>query len=194
MEHPETQDTRTDDDLVRAYRSGDAAALTLLIDRYLDTIYTFAYRMTNRKEDAEDIAQDTFVKVWRTIGRYKLTGTFKPWVFAIARNTAIDRLRKKRIAVFSDFEDREGRNVLIETLGDPETLPATLIEKAEQKGLLEKSLAELSPGDREILSLHYGEEMTFDTIGTILKKPLNTVKSRHRRALEKLRIYLEKFE
>ena len=183
----------TDDELVESYRKGNEQAFKTLIERYVNPIYVFARRMAGTGEDAEDVAQETFVKVWKTIDRYKLTGTFKAWIFAIARNTAIDKLRKKKVPVFSDFETAEGTNSLVDTLGDPETLPATLIKKAEDKGLLDSGLANIAPLDREILTLHYTEELTFEAIGKILKKPLNTVKSRHRRALAKLKDYLEEW-
>ena len=183
----------TDDELIESYRSGNEQAFKALIERYVNPIYVFARRMSGNGEDASDVSQETFVKVWRTIDRYKLTGTFRAWIFAIARNTAIDRLRKKKVPVFSDFETTEGTNSLVDSLSDPETLPATLIKKAEDKGLLESGLSVLSVEDREILTLHYTEEMTFETIGKLLKKPLNTVKSRHRRALAKLKDYLEEW-
>ena len=177
----------TDDELISAFRAGDELAFKTLIERYVDPIYIFARRMCGTNEDAKDVSQETFVKVWKTLPRYKLTGTFKAWIFAIARNTAIDRLRKKKIPVFSDYDTAEGRNSLVDTLGDPDTLPETLIAKAEEKGVIEGALSKLPPEDREILALHYSEELTFEAIGKILKKPLNTVKSRHRRALAKLK-------
>lgn len=183
---------KTDDELISEYRSGVQESLVLLIERYTKPIFSFAYRMTGKRSDAEDITQETFMKIWQTLPRYKLTNTFRSWIFTIARNTALDRLRKKKMLVFSDFDDAAGKNVLVETLSDPNTLPETLIAKAEQTGMLNKSLLSLSEKDREILILHYEHDMTFETIGKILHSPLNTIKSRHRRALQKLREYLEK--
>ncbi len=182
----------SDDELISSYRTGDNEAIKVLIDRYMKPIYTFTYRMTGNRGEAEDVTQETFVKMWRTIGRYKMTNTFKSLLFTIARNTALDHLRKKKSLVFSDFEDSSGRNTLVETLSDPDTLPETLIAKAELSGSLTKNLLALSPPDREILALHYEQDMTFEAIGKILGKPLNTVKSRHRRALTKLREEFEK--
>lgn len=182
----------SDDELIVKYREGDAASFDALVTRYLDPIYGFAKRMTGNQTDAEDIAQETFVKVWKTLPRYRTTGTFKSWIYAIARNTAIDRLRKKKIPVFSDYEDREGRNILTESVSDPDTLPEVLIEKAENKKLTEEALSRLPVVDREILVLHYADGLTFEAIGKILKKPLNTVKSRNRRAIAKLKEYFEK--
>jgi RNA polymerase sigma-70 factor (ECF subfamily) len=182
----------TDDTLIESYRNGDEAAFKFLIERYVSPIYIFSRRMSGSSEDASDISQETFVKVWKTLPRYKMTNTFKAWIFAIARNTAIDKLRKKRISVFSEFETSEGRNSVLDTLGDPETLPATLIQKAEDKKLLDGAFVILPLEDREILTLHYSDEMTFEAIGKLLNKPLNTVKSKHRRALAKLKNYFEK--
>ncbi|MBP7804607.1 MAG: RNA polymerase sigma factor [Candidatus Pacebacteria bacterium] len=182
---------RTDDQLITEYRQGDETAFKELIERYIHPIYAFTFRLTGREAEANDIAQETFVKVWKKLPVYKLSGTFKSWIFAIARNTAIDYLRKKKSAVFSDFENESGKNSLTETLSDPDTIPAELIRKAEEKELLGGGLETLSVDDREILSLHYDQEMTFEEIGAIVKKPLNTVKSRHRRALAKLRTYFE---
>ena len=182
----------SDDELILQYRGGDTKAFDELVLRYLDPIYGFARRMTGNPSEAEDIAQETFVKVWKMLSHYRTTNTFKSWVFAIARNTAIDKLRKKKIPVFSDYETAEGKNSVTDTATDPDTIPDMLIEKAENKKLLDGALDELLAIDREIMVLHYSENMTFEAIGKLLKKPLNTVKSRHRRALERLRNYFEK--
>ena len=183
---------KTDDELILEYRAGTEESFKILVERYAQPLYGFAYRMTGKQELSEDIVQETFVKVWKKIGQYNAgSNTFKPWIFTIARNTIIDQLRKKKMPTISDFDSKDGYNFLTETISDPDTLPATLIAKAEQKNMIDESMQSLSAEDREILTLHYQEELTFETIGKILKKPLNTVKSRHRRALAKLKKQLE---
>ena len=183
---------QTDDELIAEYRNGNSDAFKILIERYITPLFNFAYRMTGKKELADDATQETCLKVWRKISQYNIgSNTFKSWVFTIARNTTIDLLRKKKMPVVSDFDTNDGHNYLTETTADPETLPSELIEKAENKKLIAGALDTLSVEDREILTLHYQEDMTFETIGKILKKPLNTVKSRHRRALSRLKTYLE---
>ncbi len=182
---------RSDELLVAEYRNGSSEAFTTLIDRYSGPIYSFARRMTGSRKDANDITQETFIKVWKRLDRYDDKSLFKPWLFTIARNTIIDHLRKKKNFVFSDFENDDETNPLTDTLVDEATLPDRLIEKADAEGLLDEALSHIAPEDREILLLHYADDLTFETIGELLKKPLNTVKSRHRRALEKLRKSLE---
>jgi len=186
---------KTDEELIEEYLSGNEDSFKSLITRYTKLLYFFAYRMTGKKELAEDIVQDTCLKIWKTISRYKIgSNTFKPWVFTIARNTTIDQLRKKKMPVVSDFDTKDGNNYLMETASDPDTIPTELIEKAEQKKMITGAMQSLSFEEREILTLHYQEEMTFEAIGKTLKKPLNTVKSRHRRAVLKLKKYLEENE
>ena len=182
---------KTDDELIAEYRSGDPEALQAIINRYTNPIYGFVYRMTHKSAEASDITQETFIKVWKMLPSYKMTNTFKSWIFTIARNTTIDSLRKKKSAVFSDFDDNEGNNWLTETIKDEADLPDVLLQKAYDKKLLDGGLEKLALDEKEILLLHYSEDLTFDAIGKMLKKPLNTIKSKHRRALAKLRTYFE---
>ncbi len=170
---------------------GDERAMTELVDRYLKPVYAFVYRLTGSAEDAQDIAQETFVKVWKNLKKFRPDASFKTWVLAIARNTAIDWLRKKKNPVFSEFTQDDGYNVLTETLADPAPLPDELVARMQEKHLLDGLLGALPAGDREILLLHYNDHLTFADIGTMIKRPLNTVKSRHRRALIALRKMLD---
>ena len=182
---------KTDEELIIEYLEGNEISFRDLIARYSKPLYFFAYRMTNNPSLSEDIVQEVCLKIWKKISAYKIgSGTFKSWIFTIARNTTIDQLRKKKMPVISQFDTEDGHNYLMETVSDPDTIPSKLIEKAEQKNMIDGAMQHLSLEEREILTLHYQEEMTFEAIGKILNKPLNTVKSRHRRAVMKLRQYL----
>jgi len=173
----------TDAALVAAHISGDGTAFARLTERYTPRIYRFTYRMVGQPQDAEDITQETFVKVWRYSKRYRSNERFQAWIFKIARNTAIDWMRKRKQLVFSDFESAEGDNVLMLTTRDPEPLPDALVAKAQDAALLERVIQKLPAPQREVLLLHYHEYLSFNEIGHILDKPLDTVKSRHYRAL-----------
>jgi RNA polymerase sigma-70 factor (ECF subfamily) len=131
--------------------------------------------------------QETFFKVWKNLKKFRQGENFKTWIFTIARNTAIDFLRKRKEYVFSDFENAEGGNYVADTLTDPEPLPDALVETLEREKLLEELLSKISPQYREVLMLRYHEDLTFEEIGKVLDKPLDTVKSQHRRALIELR-------
>ncbi len=177
----------TDEEIVVLYKNGDKEAFKGLINRYATPLYNFTARITN-KNDASDIVQEVFIKTWKNINRFdKRKASFKTWIFTIAKNTATDFLRKKRNLLFSDIENsNENANSFIENIPDGQMLPDVALEKLQDKEFLNDVLNKLSPSYREILVLHYQEEMTFDEIGKILDKPLNTVKSQHRRAIIEL--------
>src|SRR3989338_6167993 len=110
---------RSDQQLIADYIAGDEKSLKLLVRRYLKPIYSFTYRYVGGGQDAEDGTQEVFIKIWRHIKRFDQNKSFKTWIFAIAKNTAIDFLKKKRAILFFDFENGEGENMLTETLADP---------------------------------------------------------------------------
>lgn len=178
--------------LIEDYLAGDSEALATLIQHNLTLVYRFVFRMVSDHQEAEEVTQDTFVKVWRNAKKYNPEQSFRTWLLSIAHNTAIDLLRKRRSFVFSDFDTDDGKGMSMEeSIVDPEPLPMEILMRAEEKMLLEGALAQLSLVHREVLILHYQEQLTFNEIGVILNKPLNTVKSHHRRGLAALRKILE---
>ena len=184
---------RTDEDLVAAYISGEEGAFSKLVERHLKTVYSFVIRFVGDPQEAEDIAQETFLKAWKSLKQYKVESSkFKTWILRIARNTAIDYLRKRKHIPFSEFETEDGQNILVETVPDSAELPDSLFAKLEDTATLSKAVAKLSPEAREVLLLHYTNGLTFLEIGEILGQPQNTVKSRHHRALLNLRTILER--
>lgn len=179
-----------DSELIREYIAGDERAFTRLTERHVRALYNFIYRLVGNAHDTQDIVQETFIKAWRNIHKYHTNQGFKTWLFTIGRNTAIDHLRKKRPLMFSDFETDTGENILENTVADPSPLPDELVARAQNKDFIENILSHLPLEDREILLLRYNEDLPFEDISTILKKPLNTVKSKHRRALLKIHALL----
>ncbi len=174
---------RTDSDLIRAYAQGDSGAFESLVSRHTDAIFAYIARLTGDRDAATDITQETFVKAWKNLDRFREGESFKTWIFTIARNTAFDWLRKKKNVPFSAMSADAEHDTFSETIVDPEPLPDALFAHAESGRFLENLLKEISPDSRDILLLHYVDEMTFDEIGTMRGESLNTVKSRHRRAL-----------
>ena len=179
----------TDEEILSRYKDGDAEAFRKLIERYTSALYNFAARMAG-KRDAPDIVQEIFIKIWKNIRRFDPSKAgFKTWLFTIARNTITDFLRKKKNLLFSDMETgaEEDINSFAQNVPDEALLPVEALERLEDGATLNRILEQLPALSREILVLHYQEEMTFEEVGKILSKPSNTVKSQHRRAILELR-------
>lgn len=177
---------KSDAQLVAEATLGDQGSFAELVRRHTPSIYSFCYRLVGNQHAAEDCTQETFIKVWKSLGRYRNEFAFRTWIFAIARNTTTDYLRKKKSTPFSfmwgnseeKFEDH------LETL---EESPEVHVEHAMTKESLEEVLGRLPEHYKTVLILHYQEGMTFQEIASVTDRPLNTVKSWHRRALETLR-------
>ncbi len=180
---------RTDEEIITEYKNGNEESLKELLDRYLTSLYNFAAHLVNKNE-APDIVSETFIKVWKNIDRFDAEkASFKTWIFTIAKNTATDFLRKKKSLLFSDIANSKDEEVnsFAENISDDTVLPDAALQKVQDANVLNNILDGLQPKYREVLLLHYQEEMTFDEIGKVLGKPLNTVKSHHRRALLEMR-------
>ncbi len=182
---------KTDEQLISDYLEGDDKSLELLVNRYLSDAYNFAHKLVRDREVSQDITQESFVKVWKNIRKYRQGSNFKTWLFTIIRNTAIDWLRQKRDLTFSFFENKKGENIFVENLVDETPLADELLVQAQDAVLVEELLAELNPLYRDVLTLRYSSNFTFEEIGEFLKKPLHTVKSQHRRALATIRRLLQ---
>lgn len=179
---------RSDEELIIAYLAGDEPAFGELTARHLRGVYSFALRLVGDQAAAEDISQETFLKAWKSLKKYDAkTSKFKTWLLRIARNTAIDYLRKKKHIPLSAFENEAGGNVLAETVADTGELAPQMLERLDDARELHVVLEKLPPKQREILLLYYSNDCTFEEIAATLGEPANTVKSRHRRALATLK-------
>ncbi|MFH1129660.1 MAG: RNA polymerase sigma factor [Patescibacteria group bacterium] len=169
---------RNDDNLIKEYLDGDEKSFEILVQQYLKLIYNFVYRKINNVAEAEDITQEIFLKVWRNIKKFDQDKKFKSWIFTIAKNTAIDWLRKKKSLPFSAFDDEHGNNSLINKL-------------IGKNNIIENNLAyaleELSPDYQKIISMHHDHAFSFKEIAETIGESINTTKSRYRRAIVKLK-------
>ncbi len=181
----------TDEDLILQIKSGNDTAYHILMSRYMKHIFNFILQYVRIREEAEDVAQDTFFKAWKYINRFKNGMKFKPWLFTIARNTALDYIKKKKATSFSEIDatttDTEDDSSFAESVVDTEPLPSELFSRAQLSEQLDNAMSVLHPDHRAVLIMHYREDMTFEEIAETLKRPMNTVKSWHRRSLDKIR-------
>lgn len=182
-------DNSRDINLIQEYLSGDERALEILIKQYLSTIYSFVYRYAG-SDDASDITQDVFLKAWRNIRKFDQTKNFRTWLFAIAKNTALDHVKKRKAVPMSVFDDEEGNNEVLDTLADDSALPDEIFDRRNLGADVERALAGLSHPNRMLLYLRYNDHFTFEEIAGTLGESVNTVKSRHRRAIAALKARL----
>jgi RNA polymerase sigma-70 factor, ECF subfamily len=174
-----------DNELIEEYLKGNQEAFKIIVEKYTPSIYNFSVRFVGF-DYAKDVVQDVFFKVWKNIKKFdKKKANFKTWTFTIARNVVIDYLRKNKPILFSSL-DREDET-FEENIEDTDILQDEILMKLEDKKLLNNIIDKLPSHYKEVLILYYREDMTFNEIGQLLKKPLNTVKSYHYRALIKLK-------
>jgi len=182
---------RSDQQLIACYLKGDENSLEILIKRYLKPIYSFTFRFVGNSQEAEDITQEVFIRVWRNLKKFNRNKNFKTWIFSIAKNTSIDFFKKKKAIPFSKFENEKEENKLIETLIDPTPLADELFERVGIEKVLDAAINQLAPKYRMVLFLRYNDHFTFREIAEIFGESSNTIKSRHRRAILILRKMLK---
>lgn len=171
--------SQPDEQLIKDYLSGDEKSLEILIKQYLKPIYGFVYKYIRNVQESEDITQDVFVKVWRHLKRFDRKKSFKTWIFSIAKNTCIDWIRKKKTMLLDDK--------FAETLINQAPLASENLEKTDIFQVLVSAMDNLLPKYQTVLSLRYNDNLNFREIAVILKESINTIKSRHRRALNMLK-------
>lgn len=181
----------TDTELIIRFNDGDEEAFDELVGRYLVPIYRYIFTFVPEKDIAQEITQEVIIKVWKNSKKYTPSKPFKPWIYTIARNTALDEIKRKKIIAFSGLHIHEDIS-FEESLADEALLPDALIEQARTKDYIERVLNEYSKEKREIILLHLYEGLTFQEISTLTGSPLNTVKSTFRRTALDMKNKLEK--
>ena len=184
----------TDEKLARECKILDEYAFQEIAKRYIRPIFNFVRRYAHSDDIAEDITQDTFFKVWKNIKQYKQGMKFRPWLYTVARNTALDYIKKKRASSFSELDDNENDLSFADTLSDQEPNQAEIFDAIKTKEILAQIVDQLHPDHQIVISLHYQDELSFDEIAKIMNRPMNTVKSWHRRALIHMRKLLKNKE
>ncbi|UCE58187.1 MAG: sigma-70 family RNA polymerase sigma factor [Phycisphaerales bacterium] len=172
-------------------------ALEQLVDLYSGRLYGFLYRFTNQRGDAEDLVQEVFVRVVRSIENYEHDGRFEGWLFRIAANLARDRIRHVQRSPHIGSLDSTGTDDAEPPRGaarqsDPVgPRPDRAMELAEDVDRLQVALSELSEPEREVILLRHYSEMSFSEVAETMGTPLGTALARSHRGLTKLRELLE---
>ncbi|EKD58390.1 MAG: hypothetical protein ACD_56C00141G0020 [uncultured bacterium] len=178
---------KVDEKLVEEYLEGDGKALDFLVEKYLKPLYNFIFQLTQDSAASEDIVQETFLKMWKNLDKFDGEKKFSTWIFAIAKNTAFDWLKKKRAIAFSSIEGDEGENYF-DTIEDESMLHSeNLLAKIDSVENAKLLLSQLSPQMQAVLLLYHKYGFSLVEIAQIMGRPSNTVKSGYRRAIAGLR-------
>ncbi len=175
------------DELLERGRRGDAAALSELLTAFTPRIFGMLRRLTNSQEVAEDLLQETVLRVVRTLGAYQHGGKFEAWLFRIAANLARDHLRRRRRRGAGYGLDDGPDGQACDLCSSASERPDEQLGRAELGQRLEQSLSRLNEADREIILLRHFSELSFREIADMLQIPLGTALARAHRALQRLK-------
>lgn len=164
-------------------RHGDQSAFAWLIRQYQHMVYTAVHRILRNREEAEEAAQDTFVKAYQNLGSYQGGSKFSTWLFSIAYRTAISQLRKRREAT-SSVDDLGAR--------EPAAVEVSTVEHGDRAQALERALAELPEEDAAVVSFYYLEEMSVEEIVTATGLGASNVKVKLHRSRKRLMDILQR--
>lgn len=164
-------------------QQGNKDAFGEIITRYEQKLCRYGSRFLGRTDDITDMVQDVFIKAYTNLQSFDATGRFSPWIYRIAHNTFVNELRRQsRFRGFFDLDTE----AFLPTLIAPESSLDTVLAK-ENTILIERHLAQLKPKDREIITLAYFEELSYEAIGDILHIPISAVGVRLHRAKARLK-------
>lgn len=179
-----SSEIEADAELIARIARGDAAAFRELSDRYLPKILTYAARLSRNPTEAEDIAQETFLRAWQHAPDYKPKGRASTWLFAIAHNLAIDRMRRRRRRP-EDFEVDDERDAAPYSRG-----PGQLLERKEKVLTVQQALDQLPERQREALVLSHEQGLSNPEIAQVLDTSVEAIESLLARARRGLRVLL----
>ena len=184
-----SSDRRSDDDLIRAFRTGDGSAMEALFGRYRRAVFGWLLRMSQDEGEAEDLHQEVWLKIIRGIDGYS-SGSFRAWLWRVVRNAAADRARKHVAEPILDAPLEEGADAaaFVDQVPDDTVVSAlTRLEEEERRAAVREAVDGLSRRLKEVVLLRLNGELKFQEIADILGLPIGTVLGRMNLALAKLR-------
>jgi RNA polymerase sigma factor (sigma-70 family) len=179
--------TLEDQHYINLITQGDSNAFAVLVNRYKDMIFTLALKMVKNREEAEEVAQDTFIKIYNSLNKFKGDSKFSTWIYKIAYNTCLDRLKKNK---------KEDNNISIDEFSAHliKTMDNALsaLEDKERKQAIQNCLNLLPSDENFLLTLFYFDDQSLDEIGKIMNISTNNAKVKLFRSRQKLAVILKK--
>jgi RNA polymerase sigma-70 factor, ECF subfamily len=197
----------SDEALIESFRNTkDSSHFKSLVRRYQNRIYSAAYRILGNTEEAEEVVQETYIKVHHNLAKFRQESSFGSWIFKIAHNICIDILRSRRRNLggvqllsfdpqssFESDESTETSSSVVSQVADEAPCPSTMLDMNEQSEIIEASLKELPENQRTVVVLHDIEGFSYQEISDIVGANLGTVRSRLHYGRLRLRQLLEPY-
>ena len=177
-----------DNEIISKVLSGDTQAYAVLVNRYQNYVFTLAMRMVKTREDAEEVAQDIFIKAYRALAVFRGASKFSTWLYTIVNTTCITFLRKKRLEVHS----LDNENVFEAADNQDSGFRANQIEQKSKLAMVNQAIGLLGPDDAQVITLFYKAEQSLEEIAQVLGVETNTAKVRLHRARTRLKEKMEK--
>ena len=181
------QDHKSDIELISKVLEGDKPAYAQLIKRHQRFVFTLALRFSKSREDAEEIAQDCFIKAYRALHNFKQTSKFSTWLYRIVYTTSMTFLRKKRL----DTQSIDDESSIIQLESRISDLSSNEVEHKSKMVFVNLAISRLLPDDAAIITLFYQGEQSLEEIGQTLGMEANTVKVKLHRARHRLKEKIE---
>lgn len=175
---------KTDFELIEAFRHGDNAGFNELVRRYQEKVYWIARRVVGSHEDADDVVQDVFIRVYDAVTEFRAESGFYTWLYRITVNVSLNALRKKRFKDFVRYEDVE------ETLESTEARTDADLLNQEYEAILEKAIDRLPPKQKAVFMMRYYDETPYEEMSRILHKSVGGLKANYFHALKKIQKYV----
>ena len=177
-----------DADLVVRALSGREDGFEELVRRYQRPIVAYVYRMVGDYDTALDLAQEVFIKVYNSLGRYRPEFKFSTWIYRIAHNASIDHLRRAGNSRMEEMEvTGESGSTFEKPIASKSLTPEQETERGERRAEIEEVVRQLAPAYRELIVLRHSHDLSYDEIAEVTGLPLGTVKNRIFRAREAMR-------
>jgi RNA polymerase sigma factor (sigma-70 family) len=178
----------TDTEIISRVLKGEQQLFSELVSRYQNYVFTLVMRMTQNREDAEEVSQDVFVKTYRSLADFRGDSKFSTWLYTITRTTCITFLRKKKLETTS----LDNEKTMIQLENQESSFKANQIEQKSRTAMVNRAIRFLSPDDQQVISLFYKGEQSLEEIGQILGMEPNNVKVKLHRARQRLKEKMEK--
>lgn len=174
--------------LAKLASKGDRTAFEQLVELYKEKIYYLAFRMLGNRQEAEDIIQETFIRVYKNLHKYDQTQKFSTWIYRIATNLCIDRLRKRKASYSLDAEMSDGDGLDgYDRIESQEITPEKQLLITETQTQIRDAIDKLPEKYKSVVVLRYLHDMSLQEISDILHMPITTIKTRIHRGREFLR-------